>query len=105
MKKTFRTSLVRAAIGSVALGLTLVVGIGDVAHAEEQPSLAAVTDAGPSTDRGAQPPAPMVIHFPYTPPSMGASSIPRKPVAPPAAPPFPDLPERTMEICPAAAML
>jgi hypothetical protein len=77
MKKTFPASFVRAAIGSVALGLTLVGGIGDAVYAEELPGQetgpAPVTSASSSTDQGAQ---PLVIHVPYAPPSMGGSYIP-----------------------------
>jgi hypothetical protein len=83
MKKTFGTSLVRAAIGGVALGLTLVVGVGDAAYAEEQPgqqsSLAAVTDAAPSAGPSAEqsvPTARPMIQSTYTAPSMGGSYVP-----------------------------
>jgi hypothetical protein len=83
MKKTFRTSLVRAAIGGVALGLTLVVAVGDAAYAEEQPgqqpSSVSVSAAGPSTvpsDEQSAPPARPMIQTPYTPPSMSGSYMP-----------------------------
>jgi hypothetical protein len=79
MKNTFGTSLVRAAIGGVALGLTLVVGVGDAAYAEEQPALAAITDAaptaGPSAEQSGASARPM-IETAYTPPSIGGSPLP-----------------------------
>ena len=80
MKRTVRTSLLRAALGSVVLGLTLVIGVSESGYAQQQSSQApgpsSVTDVnqGPASTPAA--PTRVTIETPYTPPSMGGSDIP-----------------------------
>ena len=87
MMKTLRTSLARAAIGVVALGLTLVAGIGNVAYAGQQADPTPGPDVSPSLDISANAstssdpslPTPTLLRPDssyYAPPSMGGSDIP-----------------------------
>jgi hypothetical protein len=90
VNQTFRTSLVRAAIGAIALGLTLVIGIGHAAYRDEQAgqqaSAVAVTAPGPATGPGAQDggntsaPERVIVETAYTPPSVaGGGSLSNAP--------------------------
>ena len=83
-------SFLNAALASVVLALTLVVGVSGPAYAQQQPSQppspSSVTDVSPTPDvspnssqssgPSSEPPTRVVIQAPYTPPSMGGDAIP-----------------------------
>ena len=85
-----RSSVRNAVLGSVALGLTLVLGASGSAYAQQQPipmqdtssasgassSADTGTGAGASTDPSLTPATPTQLHAdtPYTMPSMGGSA-------------------------------
>src|SRR4051794_8334689 len=101
MKRTVQTSLMRASIGGIALGLTLVVGIGHVAYADDQGGQQVSTAAGPGAQAGGSTPSPTHVTFerPYTPPSGdGGGSLSNTRQLARAGPPAPNggvsLPER-----------